>query len=141
MWRRLVWLVVVASCGSPPPPAPSVVITATPSAVCFGDDFQTEIVLDAAKSARHLSLVPAPPDPNAPPLKIKWSFAGSQIRIEGDPTRDHTADEQITVRMAGDRPLHVKLRVENDEHGVTEAVTTIAVTPLDDSGQCPLAAP
>jgi len=42
------------------------------------------------------------------------------------------------VSMAADRPLHVRLRVENAERGVSEALVTIAVTPRDANGQCPL---
>jgi len=134
------WIVLI-SCGSPPPPAPSAVITLAPAAVCIGDNFQTEIQLDSKGSAARLTLVPAPPDPNAPPLKLKWSFSGSAFQIGGDPTRDHTIEDSLTVTMAGDRPLHVTLHVENEVGGTSEAIASIAVTPLDENGNCPLPSP
>ena len=125
---------VGAACAGPPPPAPSAVIEASPRAVCLGDGNATRITLDSSSSSPELTLVPVPRKPTDPPLGILWSFAGSAYEItEGDPTAD-----VVTLTMAGDRPLHVTLRVENAEGGVTEAVTTIAVTPRDATGGCPL---
>ncbi len=121
------------ACGEPPPPSPSAVINASPKAVCVGDDFATTILLDAKDSAPYLTLVYVAPDPDAPPLELDWSFTGSETRsIDGD-----KKSVELSLAMAGDRPLHVKLRVENSEGGVAEALQTIAVTPLVD-GVCPL---
>jgi len=113
------------------------VIRACPSSVCMGDDFATSIHLDATKSAPRLTLVEAPPDPNEPPLKFQWSFSGSKMLFdEGGAT-----DDDLLVSMQADRPLHVTLRVENGEGGVSEALKSLSVTPLDENGQCPLPSP
>lgn len=133
-------LVALASvaCGGPPPPAPSAVIRACPSSLCVGDDFATSIHLDATKSAPRLTLVEAPVDPNEPPLKIRWSFSGSEWLFDNE---SQATAPDILVSMAADRPLHVKLSVENSVGGTAEALKTISVTPLDESGGCPLPAP
>ena len=131
--RGLVCVLAVA-CGEPPPPAPSAVINASPKAVCVGDGFATAIHLDAKQSLPYLTLVYVRPPADSPPLKYTWSFEGSATTLE-DGSLDADA---LVVRMAGDRPLHVRLRVENSVGGVSEALTSIAVTPLDASGACPL---
>lgn len=124
-------------CGEPPPPAPSAVIRACPGSICQGDDFATSIHLDATKSAPRLTLVEAPKDPNEPPLDIEWSFSGSKMLYDVG-----TASEpDVLVSMAADRPLHVRLRVENAAGGVAEALETISVTPLGEAGVCPLPKP
>jgi hypothetical protein len=111
-----------------------VIVEATPTALCVGDEFRTDIRLDGRKSAAALSLVYAPPDPSAPPLMFRWSFSGAEVRVEdGDPSDDH-----LVVRTKGDRPLHVRLHVKNAKGGEADALTTIAITPLDGSGACPL---
>ena len=125
---------LVTSCGSPPPPAPSAVITASPTSVCVGDELATTIHLDAKSSAPNLTLVYQRSDPNEPPLKYAWTFSGSHVVIDsGD---EHSV--ALTLFITADRPLHVRLRVENGAGGVSEALTTIAVTPLDDAGKCPI---
>lgn len=144
MVRGRSWLAVcvalcaLAGCGEPPPPAPSAVIRACPSSLCFGDDFATSIHLDATKSAPRLTLVQAPPDPKEPPLKVRWSFSGSAWLFDNDGV---ATQPDVLVSMAADRPLHVGLRVENSVGGVSEALKTISVTPLDEQGACPLPAP
>jgi hypothetical protein len=105
--------------------------------VCIGDDFATSIHLDASKSAAHLTLVEAPPDPNQAPLRFSWSFSGSKMLFD----QGGAQDADLLVSMAADRPLHVTLRVENGEGGVSEALESISVTPLDAAGLCPLPAP
>jgi hypothetical protein len=125
---------LAVSCGEPPPPAPSAVINASPKAVCAGDGFATAIHLDAKQSLPYLTLVYVRPAPGSPPLKYTWSFEGSGSTLdEGSLDAD-----ALVVHMAGDRPLHVRLRVENSVGGVSDALTSIAVTPLDESGACPL---
>lgn len=139
-WRLGTFLgaLAVGACGEPPPPAPSAVIRACPSSVCVGDDFATSIRLNGKKSAPRLTLVEAPPDPDEPPLKVRWSFSGSDWLFDNEslPTQP-----DILVSMAGDRPLHVTLRVENSVGGVSEALETLSVTPLDADGTCPLPKP
>lgn len=138
MGKARLALLALVTCGTPPPPAPSAIITASPASVCIDDGFATDIELDATNSARRLTLVPAPGDPDAAPLQFEWSFSGSQIEIQGDPSRDHLHDEQLTVRMKGDRPLHVKLHVVNGEKGTSDALVTISITPRNTDGTCPL---
>jgi hypothetical protein len=123
------------ACGSPPPSPPSAVITATPEAVCQGDDYRTSVHLDGSKSSADLSLVYSPPAPNAPPLVYAWSFEGSEYMLSNasDPTSD-----AVDVTMAGDRPLEVHLQVQNAAGGVSVTLLTIAITPPDASGRCPL---
>jgi hypothetical protein len=113
------------ACGEPPAAAPSAVISADPTSVCLGDDFASEIRLDAGDSQSHLTLVPVAPNPDEPPLAFSWSFAGAEHRIvEGDV---HAQTLLITSR--GDRPLHVSLHVKNSEGGEADALLSIAVTP------------
>lgn len=128
----------LVGCSEPPPPAPSAVIRACPWSLCEGDDFATSIHLDATRSAPRLTLVEAPPDPDEPPLKTRWSFAGSDWLFDEDGTADQP---DVLVSMAADRPLHVTLVVENAAGGVAQALKSISVTPLDEAGQCPLPAP
>jgi hypothetical protein len=128
---------LVMGCGEPPAPAPSAVVRACPAQVCVGDDFTTWIHLDAKKSSAHLKLVYEPPAADDAPLDFRWSFAGSAWNLEAG-----TLDgDDIVVTLAAERPLHVTLRVENPEGGVAEALRTIAVTPLDDEGNCPVPLP
>jgi hypothetical protein len=145
-------LVVAMACGSPPSPAPSAVVNATPASVCAGQE--TVVELDSSGTAGHLTLVPAPPDPSEYPLTVRWSFPGFELAtcatamapcIEGV---DHTNEQLMTpsdvsslsIRVAGDRPLHVALRVTNAKGGVGDAFATISLTLPDDTGQCPLPA-
>lgn len=106
--------------------------------MCVGDDFTTSIHLDAKKSAPSLTLVEAPPDPNGPTLRFRWSFTGAKWFFDNESQAD--ADD-ILVSTAADRPLHVKLRVESSAGGVSEAIKSISVTPLDADGLCPLPEP
>jgi hypothetical protein len=139
--RARVFVLVLAlgtgACGEPPPPAPSAVIRACPAAVCVGDDFTTWIHLDAKKSSSRLRLVYEPPKPDEPPLAFEWSFSGSQWNLDAGAL---DADD-IVVTLAADRPLHVTLRAENATGGVAETTRTIAVTPVDEDGKCPLPLP
>ncbi len=129
-------VVAVLACGQgPPAPAPSAVINAMPTAVCAGDNFMTPIALDAKGSAAHLTLVYVPPPPGSPPLRYHWAFSGSATMV----TAGDVNSDSVTVTMAGDRPLHVALTVSNSEGGSTTTTTTIDITPLDSSGNCPLA--
>jgi hypothetical protein len=125
---------LLVACGEPPPPAPSAVIVASPEAVCIGDEFETTITLDASDSAPYLTLVYVPPAPDAPALDFSWTFTGSEKTfIDGNA---HSAE--LSLAMKGDRPLHVTLEVENSVGGVSSITKTIAVTPLDEDGNCPL---
>ena len=136
--RRGHFIVLIAiACGSPPPPAPSAVIVMSPLSVCVGDAFTTPIHLDATSSAQGLTLVYVRPDPNAPPLSYTWSFEGAAMQFDDGDAHGDT----ITIRTAGDRPLHVTLEVRNAVGGVTDALATLSVTPLDSAGRCPLPPP
>lgn len=110
-------------CGGPPPTPPTAVIDASPGEVCTADAFTTPITLTGARSSLRLSLVPAPPGPDDPPLEYAW-------RLEGDAHRviDGALDEDsLTVLMAGERPLHVSLTVTTFEGGIAETLRSIGV--------------
>jgi hypothetical protein len=125
----------IFACSGPPPPAPSAVITASPTSVCLGDAESTNITLDGSQSTPGLTLVYQKPDPGEAPLQFQWTFSGSAYAINtGD---DHSA--KLAVLMMADRPLHVHLHVTNGEGGQADALTTISVTPLDPNGNCPVA--
>jgi len=135
-------------CNGPPPGAPSPVIVATPTTVCLGDD-KTPITLDGTQSSPELTLVPTPPDANAPPLQFVWTLTGSAhhiVRVDagGDATRPSGSltSDKLTVTMAADQPLQVDLHVENPQTGGSaDTTTTISVTSLNDAGACPLGNP
>ncbi len=111
-------------------------------------------MLDSSGTAGHLTLVPAPPDPSEYPLKIHWTFPGYAITtcektdqlpcIEGvDRTTDTLMPSDIStvnLRVAGDRPVHAQLHVENAKGAANDALVTISITLPDDTGQCPLPA-
>jgi hypothetical protein len=82
--------------------------------------------------------VEAPVDPGEPPLKFRWSFSGSGWLFDNE---SRPTEPDILVSMAADRPLHVNLRVENSVGGVSEALKTLSITPLDADGACPLPDP
>ncbi len=118
------WLVLAAvGCAGPPPDPPTAVIDASPNAVCVGDAYRTPITLSGARSAARLSLVPAPPGPDEPPL----TYAG---QLEGDhyAVLDGALDtDALTVAMAGERPLHVTLTVTTEDGGEAETLRSIGV--------------
>ncbi|MCC6214822.1 MAG: hypothetical protein IT376_08140 [Polyangiaceae bacterium] len=110
-------------CGAPPPPAPSVVIDATPTWVCRGDDHRTEVILDASGSQSRLTLVPVPDPPTEPPLELEWRLSGSAWRlVEGD-----LRAERLRLTLAADRPLHVVLEARNADGGQASALRTIGI--------------
>lgn len=120
-------LTLGAGCGAPPPGAPSAVIEADPLAVCEGDGFRTPIRLDASASQPRLTLVPVPPDPEAPPLRFDWALAGAAHHVVGgSPT-----GPELTVTTSGARPLHVTLTVRDAEGGEATALETVAITARD----------
>lgn len=125
---RIICSVVTACllicCGAPDPEPPTAVITAQPDTVPLGDEHQTVIELDAHSSAPRLSLVPAPPDPDEPPLEFKWRLTGSAYRVVGG----SEAGPELQVTMRGDRPLHVELTVRNHSGGVASSLKTISIT-------------
>ena len=126
-------------------------INATPSSVCYGDSFRTQIHLDSRGSSPELTLVYTRPDPDAGDLQFDWSFSGGVCKGTNDPPvcdvkiddASHDALGQINnsdvlFTMAGDRPVDATLKVTNAAGGVTTAKLTISITPLDDAGACPL---
>ncbi len=102
---------------------PTAVIDAMPLEVCAGDGFATPIALSGARSAARLSLVPAPPGPDDPPLTFAWRLEGDAHQLVGGALDE----DAIVVRMAGERPLHVTLTVTTFEGGVAETLRTIGV--------------
>lgn len=108
-------------------------IDASPTEVCAGDAYTTPIALSGARSAERLSLVPAPPAPGATPLVYEWTIEGdAHVIVSGA-----LDAPELTLRMAGERPLHATLTVTNAEGGVAETLRTIGITfaeapPCDD---------
>ncbi len=120
-WLLVVWLV---ACGSPGPRPPAAVIVAEPQTVCEGDAFSTTILLDGRDSAARLTLVPVPADPDEAPLEFRWGLSGAEYRlVDGDLRTDH-----LSLTVDGRRPLHVTLRVENEEGAISEVQETLSVT-------------
>ncbi len=158
MGARGVCIMVCVACSGPPPPAPSAIITETPSSVCIGDDFTTPIQIDSSGTSNELSLVSSPPSADASAPTLAWSFSGAVCKglptdptlPDGGPWCDVKIDPgsldptgavngtSVLVTVAGDRPVFVTLRVQNAAGGVTEAQSTITITPLDPTGACPL---
>ena len=113
----------LAGCGAPPPGAPSAVVTSSPEAVCLGDDYRTEVTLDASESAPRLTLVPGA-SPGDATLTYSWALSGSaHVVVRGD-----LDTESLVVRMLGDRPLHAELVVRESGGGIASTLHTVAVT-------------
>ncbi len=144
--------VVLLACSGPPPAAPAAVINATPSSVCVGDDFRTQVHLDSRGSSPQLTLVYTRPDPDAGDITYDWSFSGAVCKgLDSDPKPCNVVIDGSSVdalgningtdvlfTMLGDRPVDVTLTVQNVAGGVTETHVTVSITPLDDAGTCPL---
>lgn len=162
--RTWLFLGLACACSGPPSNVPSAVVNATPSSVCVGDGFRTSIHLDSNGSSPVLSLVYTKPDPDAGSITFAWSFSGAVcVGIPASPsgwttlsggTPDscdvlldpgsvdalgHVNGTDVLLAVAGDRPVDVTLVVTNvDAGGTLVAHRTIAITPLDDAGACPL---
>jgi hypothetical protein len=137
------------ACSSPPPQAPAAVINATPSSVCAGDAFRTQIHLDSRGSAPELTLVYMRPDPDAGELHYDWSLTGNVCIGASAGPCDVKVDEasidslgemsgsDVLFTMAGDRPVTATLTVTNAAQGSTTTSLTVTLTHADDSGTCP----
>jgi hypothetical protein len=148
---RRITLTLLFACSGPPPVAPAAVINATPSSVCYGDQFRTQIHLDSRGSSPELTLVYTKPDPDAGDISFNWSFSGAVCTGTNDPpvcnvkidpastdALGQIEGSDVLLTMAGDRPVDATLKVTNAAGGVTIAHLTISITPLDDAGACPL---
>lgn len=121
---------LLAACAQSSPHPPSAVAVAEPDAVCLGDEHRTPVLLDARESAQRLTLVPEAEPPDLPPLRYFWELQGDEHRIvDGD-----LQSEQLTVTVAGERPLHVWLRVESSEGGSSETMISLSVTEASGPG-------
>jgi hypothetical protein len=133
--RALVSLCLLAACHGRPPTPPTAVIDATPDGVCAGDAFSTVIDVSGARSASVLSLVPAPPDPDAPPLAYEWRIEGADHEIVAG-----ALDEaELSLVSDGLRPLHLTLTVTDVEGGTATSLRTVGLieaiaTPCE--GEC-----
>jgi len=78
-------------------------IDVTPAAIPENDDFQTEVVLDATRSADPID------DPDgSEPLEIRWEIIGDEARYaSGDGETDLTP----TLTFRGDQPATIRLTV------------------------------
>lgn len=130
--------VLALACGGPPARPPTAVVDAAPPSVCSGDGFATVIRLTSARSSSRLSLAPEPPGPDDPPLELEWTLAGGEHAVvEGD-----LRSRDLGVVTAGDRPLHVTLRVVNELGGVAITTRTIGIAvadapPCEGERECP----
>jgi hypothetical protein len=143
--------ILLAACSGPPPVAPAAVINATPSSVCYGDAFRTQVHLDSRGSSPELTLVYTRPSPDAGDITFAWSLSGAVCTgmsdppvcdVKIDPSSTDALGELINsdvlFTMAGDRPVDATLKVTNAAGGVTTTSLTVTITPLDDAGACPL---
>lgn len=122
---RWVWAVALCcACAETSPHPPSAVAVAEPDSVCLGDAHATPVLLDARESAQRLTLVPEAEPPDLPPLRYTWTLEGDEHRV----VDGNLGSEQITVTLAGERPLHVSLRVESSAGSVSETMITVSVT-------------
>lgn len=123
MLARVLAFFFLAACHGRPPTPPTAVIDLMPDAVCAGDDFGTRIAVSGARSATELSLVPAPPDPDAPPLTYEWRVDGAEHTIlEGE-----LDEPELALVFDGARPLHLTLTVTTFEGGTATTLRTIGV--------------
>lgn len=151
MPRRLAIAIAffVLACSGPPPPIPGAVIEETPSSVCVGDDFKTQIHVDSRGSSPSLTLVYSPPAADAGELEYAWTFSGNVcVGIPTDPSpcdvkidpasldpHNHMTSSDVLLTMSGNVPIQVTLALTVD--GVTSTVqSTIAITLLE-GGTCP----
>ncbi len=122
---RWVWgVVLLVACADSLPHPPSAVAVAEPDAVCLGDGHTTPVLLDARESAQRLTLVPEAEPPDLPPLTYRWALEGDSFRV----VDGSLESEQLTVTLAGERPLQVRLRVESASGGVSDTMISVAVT-------------
>ena len=142
------------ACSGPPPASPGAVINATPSSVCVGDAFHTQIHLDSRGSSPTLTLVYSVQDAGA--LTYAWAFSGVVCRHIGDdpdctkPGYDVIVDgssvepdgtidnSDVLLTVSGNVPVQVSLTVTNAANTAASVQSTISITPLDDAGACPL---
>jgi len=142
-------MVAALACSAPPPPIPGAVIEATPSAVCEGDDFQTEVHLDSRGSSPTLTLVYSPPAPDAGELTYLWTLSGNVcLGLPSDPTpcdvmvdpgsldpHNQMTNSDVFLTMSGLVPIQVSLTLT--ANGVSSTLqSTIEIT-LPEAGVCP----
>lgn len=128
--RWVLGAVLLCACADTSPHPPSAVAVAEPDSVCLGDAHGTPVLLDARESAQRLTLVPEAEPPDLPPLRYEWELEGDEYRVvDGD-----LRSEQLTVTLAGERPLQVYLRVESSEGSVSDTMITVSVTEASGPG-------
>lgn len=123
MRRRVSIAVLCCGCAAPPVHPPTAVIEVEPPVLCVGDDHRTTVTFSGARSSDHLSLMPSPPGPDAPPLEFSWVLEGAQHVVVGG---DLTSPE-ISVTTAGDRPLHAELTVVDADGGEATSLRSLAI--------------
>lgn len=102
------------------PPVPRFEID--PAYVPQGDDFHTEVSLDASASADELD------DPDSP-LGYEWSFDEDRVRI----VRGNENAVIIAITVPGDRPVTISLTVEDPDGQRSTLEQRLGVTvPEDD---------
>jgi hypothetical protein len=126
-------VLLITACGAPPADPPSAVISARPSALCEGDDFQTVVSFTGRESSPRLTLVPSF-DPDEPPLQYAWTFYGAEYEI----VAGNLGARDLDLVTSGLSPLHAELTVTNGSGGEATVLLTLSITPRGDppSGTC-----
>jgi hypothetical protein len=95
-------------------------IDLTPAAIPENDDFQTEVVLDASRSADPID------DPEgAERLDVRWEIIGDEARFASG---DGATDATPTVTFRGDAPATIRLTVTDADGLEATAVEHLQLT-------------
>lgn len=114
------WLLLTSGCavtkgGDHPPTAR---ITVTPSHVPVDDNYTTEVTLDGSGSRDDVD------DPSAiRPLLYEWVVEDPKALLQPDP-----GAVQVTVRVAGTRPVTVRLTIADGSNTKTTVTAQIGLT-------------
>jgi len=109
-------------CGEATPPVPTAVVRTEPSSLCLHDDHATTVLVDGSESTASLTLVPAPPAADEP-LELEWAFSGDAHQLLGEPS-----GVEVRLTAAGERPLHITLRVSHPSGGTATSLHTLPIT-------------
>lgn len=95
-------------------------IDVTPAAIPENDDFQTEVVLDASRSADPID------DPDgSEALEVRWEIVGDEARFASG---DDETDPTPTLTFRGDQPATILLTVTDGDGLEATAVEHLQLT-------------
>ncbi|MFB6262507.1 MAG: hypothetical protein ABEL76_02605, partial [Bradymonadaceae bacterium] len=115
----LVWIAIGCGAG-PPPDVASPAFEMEPEHVCRGES--SEVTLDASPTTSDLTLVPA--GEGETELDYDWRLRGASYEVVEGALDQKT----VTVRTSGERPLHVRLRVDKPGGKALEVEQSLAIT-------------